>query len=68
MLGFVIRAAELIAGLYPLLIVPRYVRIRIRITAYLIIFPGDYLNIISCNYQVLVEGSVCLDQPLMRII
>ena len=37
-----------------------------------VLFPGDYLSVISCYYQVLVEvpptSAVCLDQPPMRII
>ena len=37
-----------------------------------VLFPGDYLSVISCYYQVLVEepptSAVCLDQPHMRII
>ena len=36
-----------------------------------VLFPGDYLSVISCYYQVLVEvpptTAVCLDQPPMRI-
>ena len=32
-----------------------------------VLFPGDYLSVISCYYQVLVEvpptSAVCLDHP-----
>ena len=38
----------------------------------LLLFPGDYLSVIACYYQVLFEvlttSAVCLDQSPMRII
>ena len=37
-----------------------------------VLFPGDYLSVISCFYQVLVDqpltSAMCLDQPLRCII